>query len=815
VISHYFKVASRNLARNKIFSLINISGLAVGMGVFLLISQFIFFESSYDRFHSNAENIYRLTLTSKRGADLNSSAYSGYALGPSGKEMIPEIEQFVRIQSQMERMVVSNRQDNVQYQENKSWYVDSNFLQLFDFPLSYGDPKTALRNKNDIVITEQVAQKYFGESNCLGKELQVNEGSLNGDFIVTGVLKQLPNTSHLQFDILLPMAFLLENETTYSETNGWEWVNFVTYVSIDKNADPEIVAEKFDQVFDFYIGDDLAEEKVILEAGLQPLVDIHLKSEFTGDIAVNNGDSQNITFFSIIAILILFMAWANYINLSTVQALGRAKEIGVKKIIGADRKQLIGQFLIESFLVNFLAAVFSIGIAYLLLPILNKILGQKLSLDVITNLKFLAGFALVIVVGTLLSGLYSAFILSGYKPLNILKSNTIKQRSGLSLRKGLIIFQFFISMLLISGTYLIYRQVLFMKNQDLGLDIEKILVLDGPSRILEKDISARQSKFQVFKEEVIKYPSISEVSGSSSIPGRGSSATLDMWALDAADEMGLNQRGSIIFIDDDFFDTYDFELVSGEDFRGRGKWIPNDVIINEAAVRAFGLQDPENAIGKRLAADYGGVDTITISAVVRDFHWSSLKDSYSPYVFVHNQSYNSYYSLKIDVSNIQSTIDHIQAAYKSAFPEDPFNYYFLDEDFNRQYQADIQFANLFSVFSVLAIFIACLGLFALVSVSAFLRAKEISIRKVLGASVGKLMFLLVREYIFLLGVSAFLAVPAVIWGGKAWLENYPYQVAIGLGVLLVPGIILFAIAFFTVSYQTYRRANTNPVKSLE
>lgn len=242
---------------------------------------------------------------------------------------------------------------------------------------------------------------------------------------------------------------------------------------------------------------------------------------------------------------------------------------------------------------------------------------------------------------------------------------------------------------------------------------------------------------------------------------------------------------------------------------------PNDVIINEAAVRAFGLQDPANAIGKRLAADYGGVDTITVSAVVKDFHWSSLKDSYTPYIFVHNQFYNSYYSLKIDILDIQGSMDYIQAAYSSVFPEDPFNYYFLDEDFNRQYQADMQFANLFSVFSILAIIIACLGLFALVSVSAILRSKEISIRKVLGASIGKLMLLLVSEYICLLGVSAVLAIPAVIWGGKAWLKNYAYRVDIGVDLLLVPVIILFALVFLTVSYRAYSTAKKNPVKSLE
>lgn len=814
MIKHYFKVASRNLAKNKIFSLINIFGLALGMGVFLLISQYIYFESGYDRFHSNSENIYRLTTSSNQGGDKAESIYSGFALGPSSQEVIPEIDQFVRIHPQMERMVVSNKMANVQFQENHSWYVDSNFFQLFDFPFLIGDSKSALSNKNSIVITEQVAQKYFGDINCLGKELKVNEGQLNGNFSVSGVLKQLPDNSHLQFDILLPMEFLLENEKTYSETNGWGWDNFVTYVALDKSADPLNVAEKFDQVFYMHIGEDLAKTNVKLEAGLQPLLKIHLNSEFTREIATNNGDSQNITFFSIIAVLILMMAWINYINLSTVQAFGRAKEIGVKKIIGANRKQLIGQFLIESFLVNFLAALFSIGLGYLLLPVLNQILGQNLSFDVMLNLKFLGWFSLVIIVGTLLSVIYSAFILSAYKPINIFKANTIKQRGGLSLRKGLIILQFFISMLLISGTYLIYKQVLFMQNQDLGLDIEKILVVDGPSRILEKDRTERQSKFQVFKEQVSQHQSILNVSGSGSIPGKGSNATLDMWTLESPDEKSLDQNAKIIFADADFFDTYDFTVLSGEDFRDRNSWIPNDVIINEAAVKTFGLVNAENAIGKKLVADYGGVDTLTVSGVIKDFHWNSIKEAYSPHVFVHNQYYNSYYSLKLNVSDIQESIAHIQAAFSTAFPEDPFNYYFLDEDYNRQYQADLQFANLFSAFSILAIIIACLGLFSLVSVSAILRSKEISIRKVHGASVGRLMHLLVKEYILLLSVSTVLAFPAILWGGKLWLENYPYRVSTGIDVFLVPSLILFTIAFMTVGWQTFDTARKNPVKSL-
>lgn len=815
MINHYFKIAIRNFRINKVFSLINILGLTIGMSVFLLIFQYVYFEVSYDKFHKNSKNIYRIFTISKSEGGLNQSVYSGFSLGPTSKEMIPEIEQFVRIHPQIERMVVSNSREEIRFQENNSWYVDSEFLILFDFPLLYGDNETALKNKNSIVISEQTALKYFGSINCLGKELQVNEGFLNGTFYVSGVLKEIPDNSHLQFDILLPIEFLLENELTYIEGNGWDYDNFITYVSIEKNSNPILVSEKFNQVFSIHLGDYLKESNMTLEAQLQPMVDIHLRSKFSRDIPENNGNAENITFFSIIAILILCMAWANYINLSTVQAMKRAKEIGVKKIIGASKKQLVFQFLLESFIINLLAAILSVGLSFLLLPVLNKIVGQEISLTILMNLKFLLFFLFVSILGALLSGFYSAFILSSYKPINIINSNTVKQRSGISLRKGLIIFQFFISILLISGTYLIYKQLIFMKNQDLGLDIERILILDGPSRILEQEISLRQSKFQVFKEQVLTNSSISQVTGSGSIPGRGSNATLNMWSLDTPDEIGIDKSVEVVFVDSDFFETYDLKLISGQSFKERPSWVPNDVIINEDAVKAFGFGDSESAIGKRIAADFGGVDTITVTGVLKDFHWNSLKNSFTPFVLVHNQSYNSYYSLKIDMREVQSILADVEENFMAAFPDDPFNYYFLDEDYNRQYKAEVQFANLFSSFSVLALMIACLGLFALVSVSSILRAKEISIRKVLGANVGKLMVLLIGQYILFLVLSTALAIPVIFWGGRAWMQNFPNRTNIGIDVFVIPCFILFFIAFITVSYQTFMTANKNPIDSIK
>ncbi len=815
MLHHYLKIASRNLSRNRLFSIINTAGLAVGMGVCIIIFQYIHFESSFDRFHTNAEHLYRLTTISSKAGGSNASSYTSYALGPSGKDMIPDIEQFVRIHPQTERMVVSNEQDRVQYQEDNSWYVDSNFFQMFNFPFIEGNPQSALLRKNNIVITEEVARKYFGTVDCVGKELKVNEGQLIGTFIVGGVLEKLPANSHLQFSILLTMDFLLQNEKTYTDYSGTDWHldNFITYVQVEKSTDAVKVADKFDQVFATHIGDALKEWNVTLKTELQPIVDIHLKSNFVDDIAANNGDTQNIKLFSIIAIFILFMAWANYINLSTVQALGRAKEIGVKKIVGAVRKQLIGQFLAESFIVNFLAALAAIGVASLLLPLLSKIIGQDISLTIIYNLQFIGLFLLVIVTGTLLSGLYSAFVLTSYNPVEVLKSNYIKRRGGINMRKGLIIFQFFVSILLIAGTYLVYQQVLFMKSQDLGLDIEKVLILDGPSRILEEDQSVQHSKFQLFKTLLTKHHTITAVAGSGAIPGKGANATLEFWRPVAHDE--YNQNASVVFVDANFFDTYHFEFASGEGFIERDAWIVNDVIINAVAARSFGLGSPENAIGKKMVTDFGGVDTVTITGVVKDFHWRSLKDFHSPYMFVHNQHHNSYYSIKINIVDLQASIAHIQTAYSAVFPDDPFHYYFLDDDFNKQYQADHQFANLFSAFSLLAIFIACLGLFALVSVSALMRAKEMSIRKVLGAGLLKLMVLLVWEYVMLLGIATMIAVPVIFWGRVFLLEKYPYKVETGVDLFILPGVVLFIIAICAVSYQAYMAAKVNPVKSLQ
>ena len=811
---NYLKVAVRNLSGNKVFSLINMLGLAVGMGVCLLIYQYIYFELSYDKFHTNAENTYRVTQTFTNREDLDTGVYTTYALGPRGKKTIPEIEAFVRIRPWEIEPVITNTENNEIHQEDKVWSVDKNFLQMFDFPLKFGDRKSALDDKHSVVITEQIATKYFGAANPLGKRLKVSLSITSGDFIVTGVLKKLPDNSHLQFDFLLPMAFLLESHTFYRENDseGWGLADFVTYVTLNETGNTELVGKKFDELIATYADDESDASVFKWKTGLQPIADIHLKSGYARDPVSNNGNIQNVRFFSIVAIFILLMAWVNYINLSTARAIRRAKEVGIRKSVGAYRQQLMSQFLIESGLVNVMAAMLSIGIAFLLLPVLNNIIGKELQFNVFQDLEFWMWFAMVIMLGAILSGLYPAFVLSAFKPVSVLKSARVTPAKGFGLRKGLIVFQFLASVLLISGTYLVYKQITFMKNQDLGVEMKKILVLNGPRVFLEKleEGATGVPKYRAFKNKAISHHSVFSVSATSSVPGRGYYYAEGFRKLGAPRD--ADKEASIVIADTDFTDAYDLEFLALTPF---SKEVPRQGpgIINEEAVKVFGFGSAEKALHKKLVNNWG--DTLEVLGVVRNVHWHSLKDAHSPILFFLNNDWGEYFSIQVDLSDIQETIAHIEDAYHSVFPNDPFHYFFLDDEFNSHYQTDLRFGNLFSAFSLLAIFIACLGLFALVSFSATLRIKEIGIRKVFGAGVTNLMILLSREYFVLLLVATGLAIPVIIFWGRAWLENYAYKTGMGIELFLIPALVLVIISVLTLSYRTYTSARANPVDSLK
>jgi putative ABC transport system permease protein len=812
MFSHYAKIAFRTLSRSKAYSLINVLGLAVGMGVCLLIYQYISFELSYDRSYAGYQNIYRLTQTTfERGEQVWRDVFVEQALGPTAIQTIPEVQEMVRVHPQDVGLIMINDSTNERHQEDDILYVDHGFLQMFDFSLLYGNRDNALSEPYNMVITRRIANKYFGSTDPIGKMLIVSGGgALSGNYTITGVLNDIPVNSHLQFDFLLPIEVKMDNYTQYKEDNGWEWAMFATYIKVHEQTDMESLRGKFDQMIATYAAEELKSLDQVWKTGFQPVADIHLKSDYVRDNATNNGELRNVQFFAIVAAFILVMAWVNYINLSTARAMQRAKEVGIRKSIGAYKNQLIAQFLTESLLLNTIAGILSLVIAVLLMPVLSQLVDKQLSFDLLQTPEFWIWSLGVLIIGSCISGLYPAFLLSSFKPSYVLKSNQSVQIGGFGLRKGLITFQFFASVMLIAATWLVYRQIVFMKNVDNGVDMEKIVIVNGPREILKtikEEGTTLQSKYQLFKSLVNGRHSVEGATAIGSIPGRGYQYSVGIQLI--GDEESNEHLGNMVFTDSDFADIYNVEFLAGGGFSADMKPY-KAAIVNEEAVKVFGLGSAQEALGKRF--DLG--DTTRIVGVIKDINWSSLRDPHVPILFVLDNEFGVFLSIKINLSNIPETLQHIEASYHTSFPNDPFEYFFLDDSFNRQYQADQQFGSLFTAFSVLAIFISCLGLFALVSFSASLKTKEIGIRKVLGASVSQLMALLSKEYLVLLLIASLLATPLVIWGGQQWLENYAFRIEMGVEFIVVPVVVLLIISLLTVSYKTWAAARANPVKSL-
>ncbi|MEQ8811126.1 MAG: FtsX-like permease family protein [Imperialibacter sp.] len=548
---------------------------------------------------------------------------------------------------------------------------------------------------------------------------------------------------------------------------------------------------------------------------------MHLKSAYSWDIASGNGDIRNINYFMVIGAFILLMAWVNYINMSTARAMQRAKEVGIRKSIGAYKGQLISQFIVESAIINSLAGLLAIGITLLLLPLLSGLVGKEIAPTVLNSMDSWQVFMAVLAAGSVLSGLYPAFVLSSFGPVSAHKSGVVAANGSAKPRKVLITFQFFVSVLLITGTWLVYQQISFMKAQDLGMDIDEVLVVNGPRVALESHAMEIGTFHKVFKTEATNHHSISAVTAITNVPGMGYFASESMRRK--GDLAGQEKVVNVIFADPDFVDVLDLKMVAGEPLKGSRaenpsyrlksnivvyKWL----VLNEEAVRLFDLGTPQQAINKELVL-FG--DTSVVVGVIKNPNWSSLRDTYAPMVFPIDDESAVYFSVKMHTSDIQESISYVEQAFHAAFPNDPFEYFFLDDAFNRQYQTDQQFGNLFTAFSVLAIFISCLGLFALVSFSASLKAKEIGIRKVLGASVGQLMALLSKEYLVLLLIASLLAVPLAIWGGQQWLENYAFRIEMGVEFIVIPAFLLLIVSVLTVSHSTWKAASANPVDSLK
>lgn len=793
MLKNYFKIAWRNMWKNKTFTALNLGGLTISLAACLVIFLWIKNELQYDQSGTNADAVFRvaLTLQSKNQPD-KQFAVTAAPLAPVLIKDFPEIEKIVRITPG--NMLIGYR--NESFYTNRFLYADSTFFEVFGYKLLKGDPHTALIQPNAAVITESVAKKYFGHEDPMGKTITCNDTTL---LIVSGVAKDLPASNHFHFDIVGSIQLLGINSL-----GGWWNDNYYTYVLLKDPASAPELNGKIRDIMDVYNAKQNQELGFRGLHFLQSIRNIHLHSDLRAEIEPN-GNISSLRIFIGIAVFLLLVACINYLNLTTATSFKRAKEIGMRKVTGATFTQLISQFLSESVLVSLVAMFLSTGLARICLPLFNKIAGTQLVLaDHLTWSLALLLFGFAIVLG-IIAGLYPAFYLSKGRPLKMFKNVSEKGGGLLSFRKALVIFQFTLSITLIIATIVALQQLQFMQSQNLGFEKEQVVAMPLRSR-------AEAATQDLLKNEFIKIPGITAAAASSATPGGGLG---NIVVLPEGVQQDQLQTMNTLVVDYDFIDTYKLEVVAG---RGFSKNFGGDsaiFVLNETAVKELGWRNPENAVGKKF--EWGLGKKGTIAGVVKDFHFNALKQKITPVVMHILPAASGWYgfiSVKINTRDIQEAVQSLKATWSKLMPGHPFDYFFIDEYYNRQYQTEQRLSNLSVVFSVLVILISCLGLFGLVMVAVSQRIKEIGVRKVLGASVTGITSLLSKDFLKLVSIAIVIASPVAWWLMTLWLEDFAYRVNIGWWVFLAAGLVALLIALVTVSFQAIKAAIASPVKSL-
>lgn len=811
MLKNYFKVAFRNLWQNPGYSFINIFGLTIGLTCCLIIFQFVAFEYSFDRFHENDSELYRVVMAGSRGGEKEGAGtFTPQAMGSALAESIPEIQLFTRITPD-EPVVSSSSDPDRVFEEKKVLYVDDEFMQMFTFPLVSGEMQSALR-RGTVLISQSAANKYFGTENAVGEVLNVT-GQVDESFRVAGVFEDVPPNSHLQFDLLLPVENLLQNGQYVDEPeSGWSYNNFITFIQINENSDIADVNQKMTDVLMAHRGDILRERGFTQRLYGQPLKDVYLNSEVQA-FAGLAGSYRTVYFFSIIGLVTLLIALFNYVNLATARALDRSREVGVRKVIGAQRNQLITQFFFESALTNLIAIVLAIVLAELLQPWANNLWETDVTLSFWMNPWLPVAVLGIFFISTLLAGLYPAMILSSFKPVSVLKGKAGSFASQYNLRRGLVVMQFSAAVILMGGTAIVYHQLNYMRSLDTGLDLEQVITVPGP-RVVPDGTDINLSR-QTLIEELRRQSGVVNVATSWSLPGQGFNWNgASVWRAENDEASAI--RGVATYIDTSFATLYDMELVAGRGFDEStspfGAQNPSDIIVNETAVRSLGFESPEEALDHPL--NMGSTDTrVRIIGVMEDFNWTSAHSEQDNIIFGRTLA-GGMISIKVATNNISDTIADIQSLYTEMFPGNVFQYSFIDETFGEQYKKDQRFATLFSVFAALAITIACLGLFGLASFTSQQRKKEIGVRKVLGASVFGIVSLLSKDFLKLVLAGFIIAVPVTWYIMNQWLTDFAYRIEIGFGIFLLAGGAAFSIALLTVSWQSIQAATANPVDSL-
>lgn len=804
MISNYFKSALRNIKRNALFSVIDILGLAVGAAACLLILHWVNYEKSYDRFHKDSDRIYRLRY--ERSSEDGQKVQFASCCPPAADAIrgaYPDVEEIARIYPHPAVVIPDNR--NVQFMEERMYFVESEFFGLFDFSFVQGDPANGLRSANNAFISSSTASRYFGDEEAMGKIFTV-DGQV--DYTVAGIFEDVPPNSHLKFDVLLSYQNLLSIRPP-EVLQSWGYTLFYTYLKLRPGADLEKFEEDLVKLVLTHAGELMNYYKVQIELKMQPLEDIHLTSHFMQEYEIN-GNRTSANVLLIVALFIIVMAWINYINLSTSRSLKRAKEVGLRKIIGASRIQLITQFLLETFMVFFLAIVLALVLVNIFLSTFGRLTGMPVEISPWVSSWFWMAFLVFFLLGILISGSYPVVAMSSFRPAGVLRGDLGQAPRGTKLRKTLVTFQFVIALALISSTLTVYWQIHYMKKQDIGFNIENIAVVDAP-RIRNESF---QQSMDSFKNELLKQSNIEKICVITEVPGRQI-----LWdnggIMRAGEDPGKGKNYQIVGVDYDFVDVFNLSILYGREFSREFPADAKALILNETATKWMGFSSSEEAVGQEV--DYWG-EIYPIIGVLEDFHQQSLKEAFEPHIYrlyPYGRPPWGLFAIKINAQNSTDAMRTIENYYQDFFPGNPFEYYFLDDYFNQQYFSDEQFGKVIGLFTLLAVFVTSLGIFGMSSYTSIQRTREIGIRKVLGASTGGILRLFINEFIMLIGLSLIVAWPLAYWSMQRWLQSFAYRMSWSMLLLLLPLCLLVLVTLMSMSFTVIKAARSNPVDSIK
>ncbi len=811
MLKSYFVTAYRYLTRQPGYSLLNITGLTFGMICFLLIALYVVDELSFDAFHTDSDRIYRVIETKTSGdGEQTKTGTVAYNISAQGEKNFPQIVASTRAFGMGRANMLNPANNNVFYDD--FWMGDKNFLTVFDFPLLEGDRATALQEPYSVVITTEIAKKLFGDKSAMGGLIQTER--FPTPFKVTGVLKEVPSNSHLQLRLLFSEATMHSN-AEYAQFIASDWIGngFYTYIKTTEDASIPSLTANLNKLVKSNRTAETAKGRTIT---LQPLRDIHFYSADIENTLGRAGDVFYVYVFSIIGVFVLFIASINYMNLATARSASRAKEVGIRKVVGAQRGSLMGQFLTESLLIAFVSLIFAALVVQFILPAFNEFTEKKLALNLTTDVRIWLGvFGATLLIG-LISGSYPAFFLSRYRPYEVLKGKVVNERGNLSLRRMLVVCQFTLSITMIIATLLVYAQLQYVRHKNLGFDKEKLVIIDINSG------KVRESA-QTIKAEYAKLANVKDVSVTSRVPGEWKNLMQVKVKKEGITSVeGLDSY--FMGVDENFVKTYEIDLVQGRNFNMAAPADSTAIILNETAAKALGIQEASEQLIEIPAINNSGTPSplaqtlkVRVIGIAKDFHFQSLHQTIAPIILANARNpiqYIDYFTVRLSGTDLASTISQLEGVLHNIDPSHLFEYHFLDEQLDLFYQEDVKREKIFIASSAATIFIACLGLFGLAAFTAQQRTKEIGIRKVLGASVGNIVTLLSKDFLTLVAIAFILSIPIAWLAMHSWLQNFAYRISISPWLFISAGVLAISVALLTVSFQAIKAALANPVKSL-